>query len=256
MGKKTPIAEEGGEKSPLWIISFADMISLLMAFFVMLLTMAHEKSGKIAYEGEGIFEATIAGFKKSTSGFGMPVIFGGDTKKHGSGNDSLAYDSHKTFYGIKENEKAVRTIDAAEERVRRVFDKLGSHAKTAKSQMSWGRPDFVITPINFSQGQYDLSPQAKDFLVKFTTDLQESGNERVKLYVIGLALDESIDKLHWMLSAKRADAVADFIRGRMPETYQWSVYSWGAGTGGDWIVKDSIPAGQSPVFIGVVKDNR
>jgi flagellar motor protein MotB len=255
VGKKGPVVEEAGEKAPLWIISFADMISLLMAFFVMLLTMAHEKSGKIAYEGEGIFEATIAGFKKSSSGFGMPVVFGGDTKKHGSGKDSLNYDSHKTYYAVKENENSVRTIDAAEERVRRVFDKLGSHAKTAKSQMSWGKPDFVVTPINFSQGQYDLSPPAKDFLVKFTTDLQESGNERVKLYVIGLALDESIERQQWMLSSKRADAVADFIRGRMPASSQWSGYSWGAGTGGDWVVKDSIPAGQSPVFIGVVKDS-
>ena len=32
--------EEGGEGAPLWIISFADMISLLMAFFVMLTTFS------------------------------------------------------------------------------------------------------------------------------------------------------------------------------------------------------------------------
>jgi flagellar motor protein MotB len=38
-GKAKP-QEESGESAPLWIISFADMISLLMAFFVMLTTFS------------------------------------------------------------------------------------------------------------------------------------------------------------------------------------------------------------------------
>jgi len=38
--KPKPQEEESGEGAPLWIISFADMISLLMAFFVMLSTFS------------------------------------------------------------------------------------------------------------------------------------------------------------------------------------------------------------------------
>jgi hypothetical protein len=40
MPKQKPPEEEGGEGAPIWIISFADMTSLLMAFFVMLSTFA------------------------------------------------------------------------------------------------------------------------------------------------------------------------------------------------------------------------
>jgi len=252
MKNKAPVVEEAGEKSPLWIISFADMISLLMAFFVMLLTMAHEKSGTMANEGQGVFEKTIAGFKKSSGGLGMQNVFGGDTKKHGSARDSVSFDAHQTYYPIKDKETSGRTIDAAEERIRRVFNRLGTHVKTSKSQLNWGQPDFVVTPITFGQGLYTLEPPAKDFLTKFTTDLQESGNEKLKLYVVGLASQEPEGKQQWLLSAKRADVVANFIRNNMPPDSQWSIYSWGAGIGGNWVVKDSITAGQS-ISIGVVK---
>jgi len=40
--------EGGGEGAPLWIISFADMVSLLMAFFVMLSTFASYGEGEKA----------------------------------------------------------------------------------------------------------------------------------------------------------------------------------------------------------------
>lgn len=250
---KPPVVEEKGEQAPLWIISFADMISLLMAFFVMLLTMASTKSGKIANEGEGIFEATISGFKRSIEGFGLPEVFGGKQGQHGTPGEALYFDSHKTYYAVEGEETTDRTIDAAEERIRRVFNRLGKHAKTCKSQLQWGQPDFVVTPITFKHGQFVLDASAKDFLTKFTTDLQESSAEQLKLYIVGLASRETGEKQQWILSTKRAETVADFIRGNLPSGIQWSIYSWGAGTGGDWVVQDSVTTEQSPVFIGVVR---
>ena len=165
----------------------------------------------------------------------------------------MSFDAYQTYYPIKENETSGRTIDATEERIRRVFNRLGTHVKTSKSQLIWGQPDFVITPITFGQGLYTLEPPAKDFLTKFTTDLQESGNEKLKLYVVGLASQEPEGKQQWLLSAKRADVVANFIRNNMPPDSQWSIYSWGAGTGGDWVMKGNTTAEQS-ISIGIVKE--
>lgn len=58
LDKKPAQEEEGGESAPLWIISFADMISLLMAFFVMLSTFnAYDKDEKL--KAEAAIEATV-----------------------------------------------------------------------------------------------------------------------------------------------------------------------------------------------------
>jgi hypothetical protein len=70
---------------------------------------------------------------------------------------------------------------------------------------------------------------------------------------VGLASRETGEKQQWMLSAKRAETVADFIRGNLHSGSQWSIYSWGAGTGGDWVAQDSAIVEQSPIFIGVVR---
>ena len=69
------------------------MVSLLMAFFVMLLTMAHENSVVITNEGGGVFETTIAGFKKSGNGLSIQGTFGVNTKKHGSADNSVSFDT-------------------------------------------------------------------------------------------------------------------------------------------------------------------
>ena len=253
--KKQAVQEEQGEKAPLWIISFADMISLLMAFFVMLLTMATTKSGLIANEGEGIFEATIYGFKKAIDGYGVPTLFGGKPNQYGTPSDAQYFDSHKTYYPISGgNETDSRTIDASEERLRRVFNRIGKNAKTYKSDLQWGQPDFVVTPITFNQGQSLLNELAKQFLTKFTSDLQESEAEKLKLYVVGLASEEKNENQQWILSTKRAQAAADFIRSKLPAGNRCSVYSWGTGSGGNWVVQDN--SSKSPIFIGVVREKQ
>ena len=119
--KPAPVPEEKGESAPLWIISFADMISLLMAFFVMLMTMATAKSGKLCNEGEGVFQETLYGFRRSIAGFGLPGLFG-------DADDRLEFDSPKLYYPTSgENDpNTIRTIDAREEQLRRIGRKRQS----------------------------------------------------------------------------------------------------------------------------------
>jgi outer membrane protein OmpA-like peptidoglycan-associated protein len=124
------------------------------------------------------------------------------------------------------------------------------------SQIVAKKTNFVVTNINFSQGNALLNEQAKKFLIQFATDLQQnSGSEEIKLYVLGLANNEQTEKEQWILSAKRAQAVADFLNDILPTERLRSIYSWGAGPGSLWVEGDSIVSRQTQILIAVLNEN-
>jgi outer membrane protein OmpA-like peptidoglycan-associated protein len=125
-----------------------------------------------------------------------------------------------------------------------------------RSKIVAEKNNFAVTDIRFPPGGVALNEAAKGFLTKFCLDLQQRADSRgVKLYVLGLAGDGATEKEQWMASAKRAQAVADFLQDTLSSGSRWSIYSWGAGPGGDWVVQDSPISRQSQILIAVLRPN-
>jgi flagellar motor protein MotB len=239
--------EEQGEKAPLWIISFADMISLLMAFFVMLLTMANTQSGKLCNPGEGIFERTVFGFKSTVSGLGLPGLFG-------KAGEPAYFEYGKSHYDVAGDSNDVdrRVIDASEERVRRLFGQVRKGMKTYSRQQKSARINFAVTPIVFEAGQAELDEDDKQFLKKFSVNLEEAGNFQTGIYIMGVATEELPEGQKWILSVRRARAAGDYLRSVMSERRQVPVHCWGSGENLQMLGTEAAGQRQPQILIAVL----
>ena len=235
---------------PIWVITFSDMTTNLLTFFVLLLSMGQMRDETLYDRGQALtyLESVKRGF-----GFRETLDFGYIKIKHhiSDGSDLLEG----------------RTIDAREEDIRRIFAKLNQRLKETYSPIIAPDTSFLVTGIHFGQGQASLNEHAQSFLRRFASQVQESADsQRDMLYVLGLAYDGVTEQEQWILSAKRAQTVADFLRDTLSAAgggqtrrsltggqSKWSVYSWGAGPGGDWVERDSPISKHSQILIAVLR---
>ncbi len=254
MKRRRQSTKEEGPKVPGYIVTFSDMVTLLLTFFVMLLSLATVQDEELFHKGRDSFSFAIRNL-----GLGMLL---GKKPRPDFGNVKIRHfisSPDKLFKG--------RSIHTKEEKIRQVFNELRQSMKTMPSEIAAKKTDFSLTNIRFARGDARLNASAKQFLGGFCSHLQQdSGSRPVKLYVLGLADDRATEKEQWILSAKRAKAAADYLRGILSSgtSFQtqrsafggwskWSVYWWGAGPGGDWVRRDSPISKQSQILIAVLR---
>lgn len=235
---------------PIWVITFSDMTTNLLTFFVLLVSMGSMRDETLFDQGQAMkfLESVKSGF-----GFKEKISFG---------NIGIKY--HITNPGeLSEG----RTINAKEEEIRRLFKNLSRSMKTMPSQITTPKTNFSVTDIHFGAGEAILNEPAERFLTEFCSHLQQAfTSEPITLYVLGLACDEATEQEQWILSARRAKAVADYLRSILTSRSgfqtistefggwsKWSVYWWGAGPGGDWVRQDSPISKQSQILIAVLR---
>lgn len=240
MSRSLGSVKEKKNKVPSYIVTFSDMITLLLTFFVLLLSMAITRSEESDYK-----EGQMA-FVKAISNFGLKGISFSKRSAINRGEKSVRYKVDKD-----EKFEQEKSLDMTEETVRRVFKELERTMKITPTQISGKSPDFRPTPISFKKGQAVLGDSDKKFLDNFAFNLQENiGTRSLILYVVGLAPKESSLQSQCMVSAKRAQTVSDYLYESLSENLDWKIHCWGAGPGGQW--KKRGPIAESEIIIAVL----
>ena len=105
------VIEESGPDIPAYIVTFSDMVTLLLTFFVMLLSLAK-------MQDPALFDVGRDSFVRTIRGCGLGMLYG---KK-----PNPDFGKVKTKYFISESDRSYkgRSIDAKEEEIRQIFQKV------------------------------------------------------------------------------------------------------------------------------------
>lgn len=218
MSRSRKNADEGQEGLPAWIVSFTDMITLLLAFFVLLQAFAQEQHPELFNLGRGSFESVI-------HNFGLPIW------REGRDNRFKREWFVRRYSDETDKENDIPIIDAEEERLQRIFQELKERMDTASGELTLIPVRVEATPVRFSPDSSKLDHMARQYLSQLAVDLENNlPPNSSSIYLVGLAPDQKSSQKQWVCSAQRAQAAEDYLRERLEKQGQsWSLYSWGGG---------------------------
>ncbi|MCD6174910.1 MAG: OmpA family protein [Planctomycetes bacterium] len=231
---------------PAYIVTYSDMITLLLTFFVMLLSLAETQVD------EHKFMAGRYSFKSAVADFGLSGFL--INKNSGPG---LEHPKPKYRIDEGEDEENDRSIDVETEKVRRILLEVERMMKISPSHICGMDKTFLQPGINFQPGSWDIDADAQKKIsalceqIKVDYTLQEP-----ILYVLGLAADAKSDRQQWIVSSQRAKAVADAIRTQIPENLKWPVFCWGAANGGEWVGRNGQTTQNNHILIAVLTETK
>lgn len=247
MARKKKAADDG-PRVPGWIVSFSDMVTLLLAFFVLLQSFARIQDPELFFVGQGSFKSAI-------SGMGLPGWLIGREEKPQREHHTVEHPSQ----GPESVKLETRNIDADAEKIRQMFVDLKKQLDTKASDLTQEAIRVESTPIRFSGPECRLDEAAKEYLRRFAFDVTGTIQpESVRYYVVGLAADEPQAARQWAVSASRAKAVETYLAGLLAAEQGRRtpiVYSWGAGAGGEWCRKRGFVPERTHIVIAVVREN-
>ena len=159
MRRERQTTEERGPQVPGYIVTFSDMVTLLLTFFVLLLTMADTQDAEFYDKGRDAF-------LKSIRNMGLGILIGRQSKAE-LGHTKMTYS-----IDVPDEEPDTRTIDAKAEQLQRIFDRVKQNATTIPPEIVAKTNNFSVdNNISFEKGKATLDAAAKQYLTDFCSQL-------------------------------------------------------------------------------------
>lgn len=191
--------------SPAWMTTYADIVTLLLAFFVILFSMSEIDIEK--------FQAVIKSFQGS-----LGVLEGGQIVEEGELNEENMNDYYEEIYrhSISDVEERDQEFGDLQARVQEYIEKEGLDASVLVSLETQGLMLRFQDDVLFDSAEAELKNEAEEVLRFITDILQEQELEDKFIRVEGHTddlpmLPDSDFETNWELSVARAVSAGRYM---------------------------------------------
>ena len=210
-------AEEGEEGLPAWVMTFADLMSLLMCFFVLLLSFS---------EMDVLKFRQIAGSMKSAFGvqkeITAPEIPKGTSiikQEYSPGKPEptlIKVIQQETIDVVRDNLKTIDPVtEEVEELIEKLIDALGTEIEEGKLEIVVDGERLLVRinqQSSFKSGSAELHWNFRSVLDKLTQVLNDSDGEIIVAgHTDNIPIKTAQYPSNWILSAARAASVVHYI---------------------------------------------
>ncbi len=247
MSSRGPKSEPEPCSVPSWVVSFGDMITNLLACFVMMQAFA-------TTQDKTLFNAGMGSYRRAVSQYGLPdYLFGKE--------DKVEFDYRKIKYPTPnddrdDNTDDARIIDRQEDQIRRAFAKMNEAMETSGNEVGRKLLGLRRLDVKYRPGEAEVDASGREALSRLTAQLRQGlARRKVKICVIGVVSRFGTQKQQWVLSAKRARWVERHIRTELASYVRQGrleLVSWGAGEGRRWCRKAGLDKPADCVILATI----
>ena len=238
--------EEPKEGVPGWVVSFGDMITNLLACFVLLLSLSQRD--------KALFEAGMKSYKDTISSYGMSNWFSQDQSGPGMDFKKIKYPTEMQ----RTEEDPSRVLDHEDNKIQKLFTDLTERMSVDTSNTETSLVSVLPITLHFSEDRREFPEKSKAILIKALNELRgiPAGKKRI-LHILAKAPKGRSGKEGWVASAIRAEKVAGFFREKMksdPRTGAFKIAPRGVGPSGGGCKKLGVLPEKTNLILVVTKE--
>jgi len=232
---------------PSWVVSFGDMITNLLACFVMMQAFA-------TTQDRTLFNAGMGSYRRAVAQCGLPDWLFGKPERPEFDYRKIKYPTPND--DTKDDVDLSRIIDMQEDQIRQAFAEMTQAMETSGEEVNEKLLGLRRLDVKYPPEGVELDASGRGALSQLTAELRQGlARQKARVCVIAVVAQSSTDRQRWVLSARRAMRAEEYLRTELASDIQagrLEMMSWGAGQGNQWCERVGLDRPADTIILAII----